>query len=36
VLGLVDRHGGLDAPDLGPLLDGARRRFDIVEEAIPA
>jgi ATP-dependent DNA helicase RecG len=27
VLELLDRHGSLDAPDLGPLMDEARRRF---------
>lgn len=27
VLALLDRYGSLDAPDLGPLLDAARRRF---------
>jgi hypothetical protein len=24
---LLRRHGSLDAPDLGPLLEAARRRF---------
>jgi len=27
VLGLLRRHGSLDAPELGPLLEAARRRF---------
>jgi ATP-dependent DNA helicase RecG len=27
VLGLLGRHGSLDAPELGPLLEAARRRF---------
>lgn len=27
VIALLDRHGSLDAPELGPLLDAARRRF---------
>jgi len=27
VLALLKRHGSLDAPDLGPLLDAAHRRF---------
>jgi ATP-dependent DNA helicase RecG len=27
VLALLRRHGSLDAPDLGPLLEAARRRF---------
>lgn len=27
VLGLLRRHGGLEAPELGPLLEAARRRF---------
>ena len=27
VLALLRRHGSLDAPELGPLLDAARRRF---------
>jgi ATP-dependent DNA helicase RecG len=27
VLALLSRHGSLDAPDLGPLLEAARRRF---------
>jgi hypothetical protein len=29
---LLDRHGALDVPELGPLLDAARRRFG--DEAI--
>jgi ATP-dependent DNA helicase RecG len=36
VLRLVARHGSLDAPELGPLLEGARRRFGVGGEAIPA
>jgi ATP-dependent DNA helicase RecG len=32
VIALLDRHGSLDAPELGPLLDAARRRFG--DEAI--
>ena len=32
VIALRDRHGSLDAPELGPLLDAARRRFG--DEAI--
>jgi ATP-dependent DNA helicase RecG len=36
VVGLVARHGSLDAPALGPLLDEARRRFGGGGEAIPA
>ena len=27
VVGLIDRHGSLDVPELGPLLDAARLRF---------
>jgi hypothetical protein len=27
VIALLERHGSLDAPQLGPLLDAARRRF---------
>jgi hypothetical protein len=27
VLTLLRRHGSLDAPELGPLLDAAQRRF---------
>ena len=27
VIALLDRHGSLDAPELGPLLDAARQRF---------
>jgi RecG-like helicase len=27
VIALLERHGSLDAPPLGPLLDAARRRF---------
>jgi ATP-dependent DNA helicase RecG len=27
VLGLLQRHGSLEAPELGPLLEAARRRF---------
>jgi ATP-dependent DNA helicase RecG len=27
VLALLDRHGSLEAPELGPLLDAAQRRF---------
>ncbi|OLE35197.1 MAG: hypothetical protein AUG48_11415 [Actinobacteria bacterium 13_1_20CM_3_68_9] len=27
VIALVERHGSLEAPELGPLLDAARRRF---------
>ena len=27
VLALLREHGSLDAPELGPLLDAARRRF---------
>ncbi len=29
VLALLDRHGSLDAPELGPLLEAARRRFGV-------
>jgi ATP-dependent DNA helicase RecG len=29
VLALLSRHGSLDAPDLGPLLDAAGRRFGV-------
>jgi ATP-dependent DNA helicase RecG len=29
VLRLLDRHGSLEAPDLGPLLEAARRRFGV-------
>jgi ATP-dependent DNA helicase RecG len=29
VLRLLDRHGSLDAPELGPLLEAARRRFGV-------
>jgi ATP-dependent DNA helicase RecG len=37
VIGLRDRYGSLEAPELGPLLDAARRRFgDERAEAIPA
>jgi ATP-dependent DNA helicase RecG len=37
VLALLERHGSLDVPDLGPLLDAARRRFgDERAEAIAA
>jgi ATP-dependent DNA helicase RecG len=36
VLRLAARHGSLDAPDLGPLLEAARRRFGGGGEAIPA
>ena len=37
VLTLLDRHGSLDAPELGPLLDTARARFgDERAEALPA
>ena len=32
VIALLDRHGSLEAPELGPLLDAARRRFG--DEAI--
>ena len=32
VIALLDRHGSLDVPELGPLLDAARRRFG--DEAI--
>jgi ATP-dependent DNA helicase RecG len=32
VIGLLDRHGSLGAPELGPLLDAARERFG--DEAI--
>jgi ATP-dependent DNA helicase RecG len=34
VLALLERHGSLDAPALGPLLDAARARFG--DERIPA
>jgi ATP-dependent DNA helicase RecG len=34
VLGLLREHGSLEAPELGPLMDAARRRFG--EAAIPA
>jgi ATP-dependent DNA helicase RecG len=27
VIGLIERHGSLDSPELGPLMDEARRRF---------
>ena len=27
VIALLERHGGLDVPELGPLLDVARARF---------
>ena len=27
VIALVEKHGSLEAPELGPLLDAARRRF---------
>ena len=37
MLALADRHGSLDAPELGPLLDAARARFgDERSEPIPA
>jgi ATP-dependent DNA helicase RecG len=37
VLRLLERHGSLDAPDLGPLLDAARARFgDEREQGIAA
>jgi ATP-dependent DNA helicase RecG len=37
LLALIERHGSLDAPALGPLLDAARRRFgDERAEPIPA
>ncbi len=29
VLRLLDRHGSLDAPELGPLLEAAQRRFGV-------
>ncbi len=37
VIALVERHGSLEAPELGPLLDAARQRFgDERAEPIPA
>jgi ATP-dependent DNA helicase RecG len=37
LLALIERHGSLDAPALGPLLDAARQRFgDERAEPIPA
>ena len=37
MIALVERHGSLEAPELGPLLDAARRRFgDERAEPIPA
>jgi hypothetical protein len=27
VIALLERHGSLSAPDLGPLVDAARERF---------
>ena len=27
VIEMLDRHGSLEAPELGPLMDEARRRF---------
>ena len=37
VIELLDRYGSLDAPELGPLLQGARERFgDERAEGIPA
>jgi hypothetical protein len=27
ILALLRRHGSLDAPELGPLMDAARQRF---------
>jgi ATP-dependent DNA helicase RecG len=37
VLGMLDRHGSLDAPELGPFLDVARERFgDERVDGIPA
>jgi ATP-dependent DNA helicase RecG len=37
VIGLLDRYGSLAAPELGPLLDAARRRFgDERDEPISA
>jgi ATP-dependent DNA helicase RecG len=37
VIGLLERYGSLAAPELGPLLDAARRRFgDERDEPIPA
>jgi ATP-dependent DNA helicase RecG len=37
VIALLERHGSLEAPELGPLLDAARRRFgDERAEPIPA
>ena len=37
VRGLLERHGTLDVPELGPLLDAARARFgDEREEGIAA
>jgi ATP-dependent DNA helicase RecG len=36
VLALLRRHGSLDAPDLGPMLEAARRRFGAaVSDPIP-
>ncbi|HEX5762462.1 MAG TPA: ATP-dependent DNA helicase RecG [Solirubrobacterales bacterium] len=36
VVALLQRHGSLDAPDLGPLLEAARRRFGVaVADPIP-
>jgi hypothetical protein len=32
VIALLDRHGSLEAPELGPLLDAAQLRFG--DEAI--
>jgi ATP-dependent DNA helicase RecG len=34
VVAMLDRYGGLDAPELGPLMDAVRARHG--EEAIPA
>ena len=37
VLELLRRHGSLEVPQLGPLMDAARRRFgDEAIEPIPA
>jgi len=33
---MLARHGSLDAPALGPLLDAARRRFGGEAAPIPA
>jgi ATP-dependent DNA helicase RecG len=37
ILGLMRRHGSLDAPELGPLMEAARRRFGVdASDPIPA